>query len=627
MKLVPSFTLPWMKYKAKCIIVMIFILHIVSVSSVFRVVSLQPISSRLQPAIITRDSQILWSEMANARGGILVNKTRHLVELVFVDVGANTSQQMLKNIVEAHESISIGDYGQVHAMLAPYTTFLTEGHAIEAEKRKILSCTAGSSPDLFKCDENQLTPCTNPAGRRFEYMVGTQCSASTMFAPALALLRVKGARSVGVLRETGPNELFYSAARKGVIQEAQNLNMDVVADLSVPSVDELNDDAINNMKTVVEQFRQAKPDVVVAITLEPGCHAFVRAARALNYTAGEFLMNVCVSNADRLRKVLGDDGRYVMGPVSWDRRLTGRTYNEDGSASIHYFPHVNGSAPSPEQFESAFERRFGYHPTYHAAAAFGCGLALQEAFETARSLDTAAAKKAINGINKISFMGRIQFNVFGQIVDFGVGATVQFDRYNEGHLVLPIDSSASDVVYPMPGWNERTEQISWYSTATELAIVIIAGTLFMCCIALTILFAVWRDKPQIIASSPLFIELIISGGAMMYASLFFWTLEATDVTCNLRLWLLGVGFVLMFSALLVKTWRIWRIFHDKSLKIFKLSNAYLLKIMAGALAIEVIVLGLWSGLYPSYAATVIVDANRPSVNYRFCTSDQHFPSP
>ncbi len=222
-------------------------------------------------------------------------------------------------------------------------------------------------------------------------------------------------------------------------------------------------------------------------------------------------------------------------------------------------------------------------------------------------------------------MGQLQFNTFGQIIDQGLSPALQFNRFNEDQLVLPIASSASDVVYPIPGWNERTEQVYWYSTATELAIAIIAGTLFLGCIALVVLFIVWRNKPQIVASSPLFISLIITGGAMMYASLFFWMLETTDFMCNIRLWLLGVGFVLMFSALLVKTWRVWKIFRDKSLKIIKLDNAYLLKIMAVALAIELLVLGLWSGLYPPYAAPVIVDINRPAVNYKYCASAETLP--
>jgi ABC-type branched-subunit amino acid transport system substrate-binding protein len=589
-------------------------------------VSLQPISSNLEPAKAIRDAQIMWTETINTYGGITINNTRHLVQLILVDVGAETFEQMTKNVIEAHKAIDNGTYGDVHAMIAPYTTFLTEIHAIEAEKRKIVSCTPSSaSRGIYECDDNQLAPCTKPSGRRFEYLVGMQPSTSTMFAPALSLLKIKGARSVGVFRETGVNELYYISSRNGVIEAAQNNKMSVVADLTVPFTDTLDANSTVIMKAIIAKMQQVNPDVIVGVVLETGCHAFVRAARLMKYTAGSFVIAVCASNPSLFKAVLGQDGRYVMGPVGWDRRLTGRTYNEDGSLNIHYFPHLNGTAPSPEQFAAAFQTRFGYSPSYHAANLFGCGLAFQYAAEAAQSFDAEAMKSTINEMNEITFVGQLQFNSFGQIVDLGLGGTVQFNRFNEDQLVLPIASSATDAVYPMPGWDERTEVISWYSTETELAIAIIAGTLFLGCIALMILFAVWRSQPQIIASSPLFIEFIILGGAMMYASLFFWTLETTDVMCNLQLWLLGVGFVLTFSALLVKTWRIWKIFHDKSLRIIKLDNIYLLKIMAVALAIEIIVLALWSALYTPHAATVVVDVNRPMENFRFCTSEQTQP--
>ncbi len=79
--------------------------------------------------------------MVNMNGGLLVNGTRHLVELILVDVGANTFQQMLKYVLEANKAIYNGTYGQIHATIAPYTSSLTESHAIEAEKNKMLSCT------------------------------------------------------------------------------------------------------------------------------------------------------------------------------------------------------------------------------------------------------------------------------------------------------------------------------------------------------------------------------------------------------------------------------------------------------------------------------------------------------
>jgi hypothetical protein len=269
--------------------------------------------------------------------------------------------------------------------------------------------------------------------------------------------------------------------------------------------------------------------------------------------------------------------------------------------------------------------RFGYSPSYHAACQFACSVALQGAAELSNSLDTEDMRLMINRLSHPTFYGLLQFNSFGQIVETQVGATVQFNGTGDDVIVLPIAASASELVYPMPEWNERQEAIVWYGRSEEQGIIVAASIGILACFIMMALFASWRDRPQIIASSLLFVELIILGAAMIYASLFFWVLETTTAMCNLRYWLSGVGFVLMFSALLTKTWRVWRIFHEHSLKMMKLTNIYLLRIMAVALSVEILVLAVWSGAFTPEAETVVLDENRPILNYRTCTTEDSLP--
>ncbi len=269
--------------------------------------------------------------------------------------------------------------------------------------------------------------------------------------------------------------------------------------------------------------------------------------------------------------------------------------------------------------------RFGYSPSYHAACQFACALSIQGAAESSNSLDIEDMRVMINRLSQPTFYGQLQFNSFGQIVDTQVGATLQFNGTNDDVIVLPIAASASELIYPMPAWDERQEQISWYGRKEEQGIIAAAALGILACFVMMILFATWRNRPQIIASSLLFVELIIVGAAMIYASLFFWVLETTTAMCNLRYWLAGVGFVLMFSALLTKTWRVWRIFHEHSLKMIKLTNMYLLRIMAAALTIEIIVLAVWSGAFTPQMETIVLDENRPVLNYRTCTTDNSLP--
>ncbi len=128
----------------KKFITFVLLLHVVSVFGVLRIASLQPINSSYTSAKILRDGEILWSELVNARGGVLINGTYHAVEVISIDVGAPTDAEMFQNIAERLREVANGTYGEVHATLAPFSSGLSEAHAKEAEKHKILSCAAGN---------------------------------------------------------------------------------------------------------------------------------------------------------------------------------------------------------------------------------------------------------------------------------------------------------------------------------------------------------------------------------------------------------------------------------------------------------------------------------------------------
>lgn len=125
-------------------VIIVLLMHVISVFGVMRIISMQPLNSTLTSAKILRDGEILWSEMVNARGGVLINGTYHPVELISIDIGAPTDAEMSKKAAEIIRAVANGTYGEVHAMLAPFSSSLTEAHAIEAEKHKLLTCAAGT---------------------------------------------------------------------------------------------------------------------------------------------------------------------------------------------------------------------------------------------------------------------------------------------------------------------------------------------------------------------------------------------------------------------------------------------------------------------------------------------------
>lgn len=117
--------------------------HVFTVLGVLRIVSVAPISSSWPAVKVMLDGETLWREMINARGGVLVNGFRHLVDVISVDVGAPTEAEMRAKVNETVQKVANGSYGEVHAMFAPYTSQLTEEFALATEKHKILGCASG----------------------------------------------------------------------------------------------------------------------------------------------------------------------------------------------------------------------------------------------------------------------------------------------------------------------------------------------------------------------------------------------------------------------------------------------------------------------------------------------------
>jgi len=67
----------------------------------------------------------------------------------------------------------------------------------------------------------------------------------------------------------------------------------------------------------------------------------------------------------------------------------------------------------------------------------------------------------------------------------------------------------------------------------------------------------------------------------------------------LRPWFGGVGFIIVYSAILVKNYRIWRLYSNARLEILPISNSYLLlRGILPMIIIELIILIVWSCVSP-----------------------------
>ena len=88
-------------------------------------------------------------------------------------------------------------------------------------------------------------------------------------------------------------------------------------------------------------------------------------------------------------------------------------------------------------------------------------------------------------------------------------------------------------------------------------------------------------------------------------------------------WLFCVGFVISFSSLFAKTWRINKIFHNPTMKRIKVTALDVMMPLFGCLVINVVLLTLWSVLSPlewKREVTVLDEYSRPISSFGQCSN-------
>jgi hypothetical protein len=110
----------------------------------------------------------------------------------------------------------------------------------------------------------------------------------------------------------------------------------------------------------------------------------------------------------------------------------------------------------------------------------------------------------------------------------------------------------------------------------------------------------------------------IAGAILMLSSTFFASLVASDAHCAAQVWLLSFGFTLTYAPCFIKTFRIWRIFGTRSLRVVKMKDKEMLLAIAAFVAIDCVINAVWMGTAGMMAKEVVVDPIRPKYNHLDC---------
>ena len=178
--------------------------------------------------------------------------------------------------------------------------------------------------------------------------------------------------------------------------------------------------------------------------------------------------------------------------------------------------------------------------------------------------------------------------------------------------------------YNPPGHPKISQFVEYPSDFIILQIFSSVG--IVACLALICFVQYIRNSPKIKASQPFFLQLILFGGALVYASCILQLQDATSAfICQFRYWTLSFGWGTFFVPLLLKTYRLYAVFDAaRHMKRIKISTAYLIGALCMWLVLVEGVLSLITSvvvnLTPSFK--YVEDYHNPGLlfKHRICSS-------
>eukprot|EP00004_Rigifila_ramosa_P016937 TRINITY_DN406_c0_g1_i4.p1 TRINITY_DN406_c0_g1~~TRINITY_DN406_c0_g1_i4.p1 ORF type:complete len:2538 (+),score=464.25 TRINITY_DN406_c0_g1_i4:68-7681(+) len=139
---------------------------------------------------------------------------------------------------------------------------------------------------------------------------------------------------------------------------------------------------------------------------------------------------------------------------------------------------------------------------------------------------------------------------------------------------------------------ERPEYVRW-SSGVVAAYLVFSGILVFSIVPVLCFYWWNRAVPIIRRQQPLFCALTLLGCIMAIFSIMPLVGRPTSVTCGARMWVPPLAFTLVYGPLFAKTWRIYRIFNNPSLKTIVITNTELCLKLFMLLLIDVVLVALW----------------------------------
>ena len=146
---------------------------------------------------------------------------------------------------------------------------------------------------------------------------------------------------------------------------------------------------------------------------------------------------------------LGEAAFGIIGPSQWEPQAE---YSPEAAAAAG----VEWFGPTVTEFVDAYVAAFNEEPSYHSAGGYAAGLILQKAMIDAGTTDPEALKSALDGMDILTFYGRITFNTTAEAHGLQIGHSMVYIQWQkdaagalEKQVVWPPEGATADAIYPI----------------------------------------------------------------------------------------------------------------------------------------------------------------------------------
>lgn len=147
--------------------------------------------------------------------------------------------------------------------------------------------------------------------------------------------------------------------------------------------------------------------------------------------------------------------------------------------------------------------------------------------------------------------------------------------------------------------------------------------LFCCLLCLgTLAVLIWNRRKKVIRySTASFCMIMISGCALGATSAIPFA-YVNNVSCALRPTLLMLAFTMTYVPLILKTYRVFRLFHNGKITLVNISDSQLTKVFLGFVVIDVVIIACWLGISDAQPIpTMTVHSGKQRSSQMTCESE------